>query len=403
MYNWDKPLKQERSNKITQNPSFSSCLLDEIYRSIDGGDEKFGDFKVWKQKAAQKPSVKSGGGGGGGRGRLKSKAAVGDGEIAGFRGASLVDKWMEMKCNEKAARRRGGANSSLPEFDQKFGLDNDPIFFSSGSSSSDSSFGWYSEAEALKPKPSCFRPVNRVKTSGLSRSADKKQNALYLFETDDDQTDKAGNSGLIRSKSRALKMYTSLKKVKQPISPGGRLTTFISAIFTNGQSKKSKDSGRENKTQKRTERKSKSTNVSTCSSASSFSRSCLNKNPPGSIDHLNIGVRRTVRFLDREDPHSYGPKDVCDEKDFEKLRPNAFPPKMEKPNLEEFLRKYDHKKIDLDDDEEEEDDMASDSSSDLFELDHLAMIKRDQYCEELPVYETTHMRTNRAIASGLVC
>ncbi|KAJ6372935.1 hypothetical protein OIU76_027300 [Salix suchowensis] len=53
--------------------------------------------------------------------------------------------------------------------------------------------------------------------------------------------------------------------------------------------------------------------------------------------------------------------------------------------------------------EDEDDDAASCSSSDLFELDHLAVIGKDcRYSEELPVYETTHPVTNRAIAHGLI-
>ncbi|XP_076945148.1 protein BIG GRAIN 1-like B [Bidens hawaiensis] len=378
MYNWDN-----KSNKITQYPSFSSSLLDEIYRSIDVGDEKFGEFKVRKQKPVKKTDRGS-----------KSKS---DEEIAGFRQACLVDQWMEMKANKKA---------SLPEFDQKMLLDNDPLFFSSGSSSSDSSFGWYSEAEAVKPNQSCFGPLNKVKTSVPSRSAGKKQNEFYPF--DDDQTDKTDDSGLVRSKTRALKLYASLKKVKQPISPGGRLTTFINAIFTNGNPKKSKNLGCDVKaqaqTQTRSERKSKSTNVSTCSSASSFSRSCLNKNISRPSDN---GIRRTVTFLNREDSRPYGPKNVRNVQDFDKLPHTTFPwARTTEPNFKEFLRKYDDKKNDLDDDddeEEDEDDIASVSSSDLFELDHLAMLKNEQYSEELPVYGTTHMGTNRAIASGLVC
>ncbi|XP_076950809.1 protein BIG GRAIN 1-like B [Bidens hawaiensis] len=389
MYNWDNKTNKEK--KITQkNPSFSSSLLDEIYRSIDGGDEKFGEFKVRKQKPVKKTDRGS-----------KSKSAV---EIAGFRQACLVDQWvMEMKANEKANKK-----ASLPEFDQKMLLDNDPLFFSSGSSSSDSSFGWYSEAEAVKPKQSCFGPLNKVKTGVPSSSAGKKQNEFYPY--DDDQTDKTDDSGLVRSKTRALKLYASLKKVKQPISPGGQLTTFINAIFTNGHSKKSKDLGCDVKaqaqTQTRNERKSKSTNVSTCSSASSFSRSCLNKNISRPNDHLNNGIRRTVTFLDREDSRPCGPKNVRNVQDFDKLPHTTFPwARTKKPNFNEFLRKCDNKKIDLDDDDEEEDedDIASDSSSDLFELDHLAMLKNEQYSEELPVCGTTHMGTNRAIASGLVC
>lgn len=46
--------------------------------------------------------------------------------------------------------------------------------------------------------------------------------------------------------------------------------------------------------------------------------------------------------------------------------------------------------------EEEEDDDSSCSSSDLFELDHL------RYREELPVYETTILKKNQAIANGFM-
>ncbi|KAI3701807.1 hypothetical protein L6452_27164 [Arctium lappa] len=411
MYNWDKSslTTEDKSRKYSQNPSFSSTLLDEIYRSIDGGDEKFGEFKLRRQKAAKKPSVKNGAGG-----RSKtSSSAVEDEDIASFRRAVLVDKWMETKVNHQkvSTGSKGPPPSlSLPEFDRKVALDNDPLFFSSGSSSSDSSFGWYSEAEAAKPKPSCFGPFNsrpkQVKNSVTPSSTTKKQNEFYLF--DEDQTSKTDHTGLIRSKTRALKIYTSLKKVKQPISPGGRLTTFLNALFTNGHAKKSKDSGFEDRTQTqtRTERKSKSTNVSTCSSASSFSRSCLSKNSPRSREQLNNGMRRTVRFYPEsvivdQDSRPCGEKTICHEQVFGKLPPTFPCSRIEKPKFNEFPTKYDDKKHDFNDDED--DDMASDSSSDLFELDHLTIFKNEQYFEELPVYETTHLGTNRAIASGLIC
>ena len=51
------------------------------------------------------------------------------------------------------------------------------------------------------------------------------------------------------------------------------------------------------------------------------------------------------------------------------------------------------------DDEDDDDDIQSCSSSDLFELDHLVGARR--YQEELPVYETTNLETNKAIANGL--
>jgi len=61
--------------------------------------------------------------------------------------------------------------------------------------------------------------------------------------------------------------------------------------------------------------------------------------------------------------------------------------------------------LDKPDEGEEEDDGWSCSSSELFELENLAAIDRkmDVYQKELPVYETTHIVTNKAIAKGLIC
>lgn len=58
----------------------------------------------------------------------------------------------------------------------------------------------------------------------------------------------------------------------------------------------------------------------------------------------------------------------------------------------------------FDDEDEDEDDDASCCSSDLFELENLLEGGGDhrRYCEELPVYETTHVHTNRAIAKGFI-
>jgi len=64
----------------------------------------------------------------------------------------------------------------------------------------------------------------------------------------------------------------------------------------------------------------------------------------------------------------------------------------------DFRGFYGNEDEDEDEDDDEEDD-ASCSSSDLFELDHL--IGAARYQEELPVYETTNLETNKAIASGL--
>ena len=53
---------------------------------------------------------------------------------------------------------------------------------------------------------------------------------------------------------------------------------------------------------------------------------------------------------------------------------------------------------DEEDEDDDDDDAVSCSSSDLFELDHL--IGAGRYQEELPVYETTSLETNKAIANA---
>uniref|UniRef100_A0A803KR41 Uncharacterized protein n=1 Tax=Chenopodium quinoa TaxID=63459 RepID=A0A803KR41_CHEQI len=78
----------------------------------------------------------------------------------------------------------------------------------------------------------------------------------------------------------------------------------------------------------------------------------------------------------------------------------------------ELLKNYHHGRIYQNDEsnkcknrrfEDEDEDDASCCSSDLFELEHLLEVGSDhhrRYREELPVYETTHVHTNRAIANG---
>ncbi|KAI3810919.1 hypothetical protein L1987_20583 [Smallanthus sonchifolius] len=315
MYGWShKSVRESKPPKKTQNPSFSSSVLDEIYRSMDAGDEKQREEKVSRKQR------ESGGGGG---------STVEDERIATLRRAFLVQKWMNMKVNAKNFTHRRRA-SLLPEYShRKSVIDDDPFFFTS-------------------QKPSCFGPLRpkRIKTEP--------------FPT----------------------------KHHQPISPGGRLTTFLNSLLTNVHLKKPKDLKNV-----KIERTSKSAHGSTCSSASSFTRSCLSKNSPRSREKLNNGIRRTVRFypvsvIIDEDCRPCGQKFIFGEQDFMKVH---------------VTRMCEDK---FDDDEEDDyvddndDDMTSDASSDLFELDHLSILKE---CDELPVYETTHFGTNRAIAKGLIC
>lgn len=293
--------------------------------------------------------------------------------------------------------------------------DREVMFFSSTSSCSDSSSGLLSssDTESLygsRSRVSCFAP-SRPKPLMTSASNEER---------------------LIKPKSRALKMYNNLKKVKQPISPGGKLSTFLSSLLGNAKKAKTLD-----------EAKSKSGQESTCSSASSFSRSCLSKASTSS-NKLRNGVKRTVRFypvsvIVDEDCRPCGHKCLYEEDATRVMAlsmPTAWKIGRNKNEEEEkvvdksrrveeaareFLKEYhrSQKRSNLinvrdfpnaveDEDEDEDDqdtdndDAASYSSSDLFELDHLSVMGNNRYREELPVYETTHVSTNRAIANGLI-
>ncbi|XP_059664584.1 protein BIG GRAIN 1-like B [Cornus florida] len=410
MYNWEKSTREERMRRNARNPSFSSTLLDEIYRSIDGGLEKHEEFKINRERTAKKQSNN-------GAFVKANTGNVEDEETATLRRACLIDKLIEKKVNEKVSARR---RETSPELDRKSPhVDNDPLFFSSSSSSSDSSFGGFSSSEtesfpAPKLKTSCFRAAmpKQVKTT-VSAPSGKSSSDDHHHQRNNEEL--KSEEGLNNLKLRALKIYSNLKKAKQPISPGGRLATFMNSLFTNGNAKKKTDSPRSIGV----DDESKATPPSTCSSASSFSRSCLSKTSLNSGEKFNNGVKRTVRFnpvsvIVDEDSRPCGHKCIYKNDDSRKFG-TSLPLRTKGRKLEEiesdFVKCYQNqKKKELvlkngrrnGNDYDEEDDVFSDSSSDLFEIDHLALVGRNRYCEELPVYETTHLYTNRAIANGLI-
>ncbi|XP_047973591.1 protein BIG GRAIN 1-like B [Salvia hispanica] len=323
MYSREKLCRNQtqKSRKNDKNPpSFSSTLLDEIYRSIDANADN--------REAAR---------------------------------TSLVEKWMEKERAAAAMRRKN----------QEHVHENDVVFFSSTSSSSDSSGAlsssdteFFASATRSKAKLSCFTTRPKPVRTGPA---------------EDD---------LIKSKSRALKIYANLKKVKQPISPGGRLTTFINSLFSNASGKKIES------------RDDKSLSSSTaCSSASSYSRSCLSKYSPR--EKTRDGERRRVRFEPVNEEVVDRHKNLGSGDSGRFGRPPLPPIELKVGKKAEFIAKRQNtKRVDVlcTDDEE---DCLSDSSSDLFELDHLAFFGSNRYSEELPVYETTHFDTNCAIASRL--
>ncbi|KAH6804721.1 hypothetical protein C2S51_032968 [Perilla frutescens var. frutescens] len=418
----DQNYKSRKSDR-TNPPSFSSSLLDEIYRSIDGNADKSDDFKAYKEKSSRRQ-----GGGGGGGGCYE--------EIASFR---RVEKWMEKEANEKSAAQK--RQQFLQDSDNKPLHDNDLIFFSSTSSSSDSSGAlsssdteFFASTARSRPKVSCFTARPKPVRTGSNKDQEP------FFKSDDDDRKirdgiRAVDDDLIKSKSRALKIYANLKKVKQPISPGGRLTTFINSLFSNASGKKSRNPDAAAAASGFRDVKSPAGRhpPSACSSASSFSRSCLSKYSPRSREKMRDGPRRTVRFepvsvIVDGDLRPCGEKSIYDDDDdsgrFVGLPPLPPPSglaglklnkKVERVTHDCVLKGYTNTNTNTnnndkrngvffneDEDEEDDDDCLSDSSSDLFELDHLALFGSNRFSEELPVYETTHFDTNCAIASGLI-
>ncbi|KAI3991835.1 hypothetical protein MKX01_012780 [Papaver californicum] len=420
---WEKSLRESNyRHERSKNPSFSSSLLDEIYRSIDEGDD-------------------NGGGGGGGfikqgveeviyREKTMKKKQSG---INNNR-EELIENWMEkriMSSTEKVVVRRNSLSVPVADLQKNYSSSNSTRVFNS--SSSDSCYGSsgfsssetdqssiFSSSRSSSMKPPSIKPIR----TGFSSEETMKKNASVPPQPKPNK------------KSRALKIYGDLKKVKQPISPGSKIASFINSLFTKENSKKPKFSSSVNGDDHHNHNRHEDSRIfksgygtnSTCSSVSSYSRSCLSKNTPNSSSRIKRSVRfYPVSVIVDEDCRPCGHKCL-----YETEEPGLMA-KVHKPNdnkasslmdddlkfqimeknrrIEEkardLLKGYQKKKKDYEMkdylDEEDDDDAASDASSDLFELSSINGGSIDQrYREELPVYETTHFLTNRAIANGLI-
>lgn len=390
MERWDhKSQREGRHNKHRrENPSFSSTLLDSIYRSIDEGEQiearREGELIFYKETMRKKQST-----------NVSSCGVKAEEEIMSLRRACLIEKWMEKKAavGEKVVVRR----NSIADFDRRF--------LNSSSSSSDSSCGGaFSSSES----DSIYGSRSRSSSSCYSMPRPKPiRTSVSSTRPETHQKPKQEN-GFVKTKSKALKIYGDLKKVKQPISPGGKLASFLNSIFNGGNGKKAKI----NMDDLGSERNSKSTNGSNCSSASSFSRSCLRKTSVSRGELSNGGgdsAKRSVRFypvsvIVGEDCRPCGHKTLQEMKMSSALDCYAMDEDDHRRQVEEVARSYlmkNYQKKNHDEDmEEEDDDAASYASSDLFELDTVGVEER--YREELPVYETTYFDRNRAIANGLI-
>lgn len=447
MYRFERALKEERylremkKKESGNSASFSSTLLDEIYRSIDECEPRREPEQ--QRSCREAPSKKQ----------------------QGPRSASSVEKQRGSdRANAAAAdARRSYFSQELPRKPKyEPDHDSDALYFSSTSISSDSSSGGFSfsDTESVRgartttsSSSSCFAPF-RLKPVRTRVAAAKREEIRHapFGERREGQEDQGGVF-----RSAASRICANLKKVKQqPVSPGGRLVSFINSIF----SATPKSARRSDPTEANLERKLKSgqasSSASTFSTVSSLSRPCLSKRSPSTRERFrSSGAKRTVRFypvsvIVDEDCRPCGHKCLHQEAggggEREKQSssvslsvPTAWrigksqPRKidqdrgvnlkdllMEKSrrfeeNARELLRDYREnqkkgfelkghceKVVGKEKEEEEEDDDdggASCSSSDLFELDHLAAIN-DEYSAELPVYETTSVDKCRVSGKG---
>lgn len=367
MYKFEK---RSTNHERFINPSFSSTLLDQIYRSIDEGETKL-TAETTKFYREQKPTI-------------------------------LNKPTTDTKHNTNNHKPKTEKTVSVAKEtdNRKFHLrdhDQDALFFSSTSISSDSSSGGFSSSDTdslygtKSHASSCFVPPRPkpVRTSvSASFRLEKEKQGNHDFDRfcrssqNKQSTENHGEEAvLIKNKSRAVKIYNNLKKVKQPISPGGKLTSFLNSLFANSNNEKKTKTENPTKTKKQmnTWETHEGKVASTCSSASSFSRSCLSK----TASFCGRNDYKTVRFCGVEEGRA---------------------------KVEEATRKflneyqcYNKKKNDLvllkdlcinqneEEDEDDDDDVASCASSDLFELDHLSVFGDSRYCEELPVYGTTRV------------
>ncbi|KAL1363908.1 hypothetical protein HN51_012060 [Arachis hypogaea] len=389
-----------------KTPSFSSTLLDAIYCSIDGSKSDLDNHQqvghhhhhLNEEKTNPTTTMKHnhggvGGGGGGGNNKNKNK--------------NKKEKMM----NNHLCRHAVMLND---EFSHQ-------IFTNSVTSSASSE---------------CSYGVGATFSSSSSKQQRKKKNQKKQQKK---KEKRAGDSDrFARSKLRALKMYGELnRKVKQPISPRSRIANFLCSIFNSGSVKKAKKMcyvGAVDDVNLTFQHKSKSPCFSSSSStttmaAASFSRrSCTSKTSSSSSskakndNNNNNGDKRSVRF--------YPVSLILGENDSQQQRYSAYSekdPSLFSLNVRkitrsstsciearenhssregndgkfEYISGYYGNCQDEDVDQDEDEDALSYSSSDLFELDHIICGAEGRYQEELPVYETTNLETNKAIANGL--
>ncbi|KAL9660371.1 hypothetical protein QQ045_025184 [Rhodiola kirilowii] len=353
------------------SPSFSSSLLEKVFRSIDEG----ADEPVYST-AARKGSIS-------------------------LNGLEIHRSSIEKKKKNKVGTNRrnfeteiAAANKSERPNGTALRTDcNDSGFKISISRS-------YEDSELRAQTPSVIPGVRNLKpirtTSTAASRPDEKLlttqsscvSSRKVHRREGSSMPKpaeAPSSSFQNAKCRAAKMYGDLKNTKQPISPGGKLTRFITSLFSkrNSTNKQSSEKVivRENEA------------VTTCSSASSYYRSCLRNRPTANsssssksstcpvnvvIDDRQQQQQRRLVTTIKSLSHKSGENCQVQRELLEKYN-NTTNGVLN--NIHDKLEEEDE---DYDDDDDDDDD-GSCASSDLFELEHIGGNGNGT----LPVYGST--------------
>ncbi|CAL9748497.1 unnamed protein product [Musa acuminata subsp. burmannicoides] len=369
MERWERaPNRRSRS----KNPSFSSSLLDAIYRSID---EEHSDNNSHLRAPDRSSNHK----------KREGQPIP----------APCIDRWHCRSRTMSPGSERAANRSSLTDYRRYGSIARGSFTLTSCSSSSSSTT---TTAAASRTSSS----------TGFSSSSDAESIRSDCIPrphhpTPEKKTKKA-KCGSIRSGLRGLRKSrtpdAASMAAPSPASPGGRLASFLNALFASAGSPKKPKTPTLAVATTAAAGCGDSEDSACSSSASSCRRSCMSKAPAMADRRRASGAeagKRSVRFypvsvIVDEDSRPCGHKRLQDDAE------GAAAPVAAR--VEELLRAAAGADAEA---EEEGEDGGSESSSDLFELENLTVVMRGGgYRDELPVYGTTDVSTNRAISQGLI-
>ncbi|XP_021750134.1 protein BIG GRAIN 1-like B [Chenopodium quinoa] len=408
------PFHNTTHKRRAKNPSFSSILLDAIYRSIDEDDDlhhyprttptsptrsiitKQSDCNTIQLSSSSKQR----------RTKMRSDSTL---ETVDLRRAIMIESWMERQPPQQPPQQ--------PPYRKHFHLGD--------------VLDQKIRIVRQKSVPSLPRASDNSSTTDFSSSSSSCFTNLTPRSTT--SRDQSSSRIFTKTKSRALKIYGDLKRSKQqntaPISPGRRIAAFLNSIFRNSGGSPARNSPEIKSPPPTTTAMTAAMETatdSTCSSASSFSRSCLSNKTTSSTKSSKRSVRfYPVSVIVDEDSRPCGHKSL-QKNEVQEPKKLASPPNEHAfggESDEKERRRRREKEIDalmmmiktncgniqqrhvsnlkdgfVDDDEMEEDDDEDDdgggscASSDLFELENLSSIGVSRYYEELPVYGTTSLK-----------